>query len=133
MSYWNWQIFKKRSRNIKIFISGKLARDKCWSVNRIIISKINDILAYKMSPHRFCFIDQNYGWTRENYKNSVSFSFKDDEFPPLPSPALPNQRSVCNNIGNPASNIMKPFHTKKFDVHRRPGTSNFCNTVVLCS
>ena len=44
------------------------------------------------------------------------FSFKDDDFPLLPSPALPNHRCVGNNVGNPASNIMKPVHTKKFDV-----------------
>ena len=65
-----------------------------------------------------------------NYKNAVPFSFKDDNFPPLLSPALPNHRSVGNNVGNPASNIIKPFHTRKFDVRRRPSTSNVCNTVV---
>ena len=33
-----------------------------------------------------------------NYKYAVWFSFKDDDFPPLPSPALPNHRSVSNNL-----------------------------------
>ena len=65
-----------------------------------------------------------------NYKNAVSFSFKDDNFPPLLSPALPNHRSVGKNVGNPASNIMKPAHMKKFDVRHRSGMSNVCNTVV---
>ena len=32
-----------------------------------------------------------------NYKNAVWFSFK-DVFPLLPSPALPNQCSVGNNV-----------------------------------
>ena len=141
------------------------------------MSEINDILADKCSLHGFCFINQKYGWTRENgmlnpylyfkdnvhlieqgnaklassilaiindninvpargqseitnHKNAVSFPFKDDDFPPLPSPALANHRSVGNKVGNPASNIMKPFHTKKFDVRCRPGTSNVCNTIV---
>ena len=31
-------------------------------------------------------------------KNSVSFSFKDDDFPPLASPVLQNHRSVSNNV-----------------------------------
>ena len=59
-----------------------------------------------------------------NYKNAVSFSFKDDDFPLLP------YRTVGNNVGNPASNIMKPVHTKKFDVIRRPGTSHVCSNIV---
>ena len=42
--------FKERSCNIKIVISGILPRDECWSVNRIIISEINDILDDKCSP-----------------------------------------------------------------------------------
>ena len=65
-----------------------------------------------------------------DYKNAVSFSFKDDDFPPLPFPALPKHYSVGNNLGNLASNIMKPVHTKRFDVRRRTGTSKVCNTVV---
>ena len=58
--------FKERSRNTEIVISGILPRDECWSVNRIIISKINDILADKCSLHGFCFIYQKFGWAREN-------------------------------------------------------------------
>ena len=57
-------------------------------------------------------------------------SFKDDDFPSLPSPALPNHCSVSNNVVNPSSNIMKPVHTKKFDVCCRSITSNVCNTVT---
>ena len=65
-----------------------------------------------------------------NYKNAVSLSFKDDGFPVLPSPAFPIHRSVSNNVGNSASNIMKPVHTEKFDICGRPGKSNVCNTVA---
>ena len=59
-----------------------------------------------------------------NYKNTVSFSFKDDDFPPL------LYRSVGNNVCNPTSNIMKTVHTKKFNVRRRAGTSHLCNNTV---
>ena len=65
-----------------------------------------------------------------NYTNAVSFSFKDYDFPPLHSPALPNHCSISNNVNNPAPNIIKPVHTKKFDVRHRSGMSNVCNTVV---
>ena len=65
-----------------------------------------------------------------NYTNAVSFSFKDYDFPPLPSPALPNHCSISNNVNNPAPNIIKPVHAKKLDVRHRSGTSNVCNTVV---
>ena len=58
--------FKERSRNTEIVISGILPRDEYWSFNRIIISKINDILADKCSLHGFCFIYQKFGWAREN-------------------------------------------------------------------
>ena len=148
--------FKERSCNIKVVISGIITWDKCGSVNRIIVSKINGILADKCCLDGFYFIDQKYGWTRENsilnpnlyfkdnvhfieqgnaklassilatindnitlpafgksiitnYKNAVSFSFKDDDFPPLASPALQNHCIVNNNVSNTASNIMKPF------------------------
>ena len=65
-----------------------------------------------------------------NYKNAVSFLFKDDDYPPLPFSALSNHHSVSNNVGNPAPNIIKPVHTKKIDFHRRPSTSNVSNNVV---
>ena len=65
-----------------------------------------------------------------NYKDAVSYSFKDGDFPPLPSPALPNHCIVCKNVGNPAPNLIKPVHMKKFNVSRGPDTKNFCNTAV---
>ena len=58
------------------------------------------------------------------------FSFEDDDFPPLPSPALPNHGSVSNNVGNLTPDITKPAQMKKLDVHCRPGTNNIFITVV---
>ena len=37
--------FQERSLNVKVVFSGILPQDECWSVSRIIISKIDDILA----------------------------------------------------------------------------------------
>ena len=55
--------FQNWSPKIKIFISGILPRDKCYSVNRILIKEINAILKYKCAFHRFNFIEQEQGWT----------------------------------------------------------------------
>lgn len=41
--------FEERSQNVKIVISSILPLGECWSVNRIIISETNNILADKCS------------------------------------------------------------------------------------
>ena len=56
--------------------------------------------------------------TITNYKNAVSFSFKDDDYPPLPSPAFPNHHNVSNTVVNAAPNIIKSVHMKKVDFRR---------------
>ena len=48
-----------------------------------------------------------------NYENAVLLSFKNDNFPKLPSPALPNHHSARKNVRNPAPNIIKPVSPKK--------------------
>ena len=68
--------FKERSCNVKIIISSIRPGDEYCPVNRIIISKTNDILAYKYSLHGFYFIDQKYDWTRENGMLNPNLYFK---------------------------------------------------------
>ena len=58
--------FRNRSPKVKIFISGILPRDECYSVNRILIKEINIILKCKCTFHRFNFIKQEQGWTDNN-------------------------------------------------------------------
>ena len=74
-----------------------------------ILAAINgNVISPAIPPHIACgkSIITNYG-------NAVLFSFKDDNFPPLPSPALPNHHSASKNVGNPAPNIIKPVSSEK--------------------
>ena len=64
------------------------------------------------------------------YKNAVSFSFKDDDYPLLPCPAFPNHHNVSNTVVNATLNIIKSVQMKKVDFRHRPGTSNVCNNTV---
>ena len=58
--------FQNRSPKVKIFISGNLPRDECYSMNRILIKEINIILKCKCVFHRLYFIEQGQGWTNNN-------------------------------------------------------------------
>ena len=49
-----------------MFISGILPRDECYSVNRMLIKKINTILKCKCALHSFNFIEQEQGWADNN-------------------------------------------------------------------
>ena len=49
--------FKNRFNSPNIFICGLLPRDECFSINRVIIDKINDFLSFKCSINNFHFID----------------------------------------------------------------------------
>ena len=65
-----------------------------------------------------------------NYKNAESLLSQDSNFKLLLSPALPNHRSILENISNSAASLIKPVHTNKFDIHRRLGTKNLHNPAV---
>ena len=59
--------FRNRSSKIKIFISRNLARDECYSVNRMLIKEINTILKCKCTFHSFNFIEQEQDWTDKRH------------------------------------------------------------------
>ena len=71
-------IFRRKSNTVNIIICGLIPRDECWSVNRLLINKANDILNYECHKNGFVFIVQDHGWTLPNgsldcflfYKNS---------------------------------------------------------------
>ena len=63
---WCRNDFRNRLPKVKIFISGILPRDECYSVNRILIKEINAILKCKCAFYRFNFIEQEQGWTDNN-------------------------------------------------------------------
>ena len=37
-------IFRRMSNTVNIIICGLISRDECWSINRLLINKMNDIL-----------------------------------------------------------------------------------------
>ena len=69
--------FWNRSPKVKIFISGILPRDECYSVNRLFIEEINTILKCKCAFHRFNFIEQEQGWTDNNDALDHSLFYQD--------------------------------------------------------
>ena len=139
-------IFRRKSNTVHIIICGLVPRDECWSVNRLLINKVNDILKYECHRNDFAFIAQDHWWTLSNgsldcflfYKDSlhlveqrnfklaksivstlipqinqinfysdvskqsvpafISFSFKEDDFPPLTNVCRPVSKSGnCSN------------------------------------
>ena len=48
-------VFKNQSSNLNIFICGILSRDESFSVNRLIINEVNDILKSKCLVKRNLF------------------------------------------------------------------------------
>ena len=59
-------VFKNQSSNPNIFICGILSRDESFSVNRLIINEVNDILKSKCLVKSFHLINLNNGWTLNN-------------------------------------------------------------------
>ena len=72
-----WCLFSNRSSKIKIFISGILPREECYSVNRMLIKDINTILKCKCALHTFNFIEQEQGWTDNNDTLDPSLFYRD--------------------------------------------------------
>ena len=59
-------IFKSKYGSISIFVFGILPRDFNWSVNRVYIREVSDILKAKCSQSCFTFICPDSEWTLSN-------------------------------------------------------------------
>ena len=59
-------IFRRKSNTVKFTICGLIPRDECWSVNRLLINKVNGILKSECHKNGFVFIVQDHGWTLPN-------------------------------------------------------------------
>ena len=70
-------VFKNQSSNPNIFICGLLPRDESFSINRLIINEVNDLLKYKCFVKRFHFINLNNGWTLNNGTLDFSLFYSD--------------------------------------------------------
>ena len=62
--------FQNLSSKIKIFISGILPRDECYSENRMLIKESNTILKCKCALHSFNFIEHTQ--RRTNSKDTLN-------------------------------------------------------------
>ena len=70
-------IFWRKSNTLNIIICGLIPRDECWSVNRLLINKVNDILKYECHKNGFVFIVQDHEWTLPNGSFDCSLFYKD--------------------------------------------------------
>ena len=70
-------VFKNQSSNPNIFICGLLPRDESFSINRLIINEVNDLLKYKCFVKSFHFINLNNGWTLNNGTLDFSLFYSD--------------------------------------------------------
>ena len=70
-------VFKNQSSKPNIFIYGILSHDESFSVNSLIINKVNDLLKSKCLVKNFDFINQSNGWTFNNGALAFSLVYSD--------------------------------------------------------
>ena len=58
--------FKRLYTNVNVFICGILSRDCYWSINRVYIKDVNEILKLKCVRFSFSYIGQDTDWTLAN-------------------------------------------------------------------
>ena len=49
-------ISQKKSSGIDVSVCGLIPRDECWSVNRVLVNEVNEILKYLCNINGFTFI-----------------------------------------------------------------------------
>ena len=72
------QFFKDQSGNPNIFFCGILPRVEFFSINRLIINEVNDLLKPKCLVKHFHFINQSNGWTLNNSALEFLFFYLND-------------------------------------------------------
>ena len=70
-------ILQKKSSGINVSICGLIPRDEGWSVNRVLINEVNEILKHQCNINGFAFIFQDNGWTFTNGSLDCSLFYKD--------------------------------------------------------
>ena len=53
-----------------------IPRDEFWSVNRVLLNGVNEILKHQCNMNGFAFIFQDHGWTFANGSSTVLCSIK---------------------------------------------------------
>ena len=64
-------IFRKKSNGVYFSVCGLIPLDECWSVNRLLINEVNEILRCQCNIYGFGFIFQDHAW---NLANGSPFS-----------------------------------------------------------
>ena len=59
-------IFRKKSNGVYFSVYGLIPRDECWSVNRLLINEVNEILRCQCNINGFGFIFQDHAWNLAN-------------------------------------------------------------------
>ena len=70
-------ILQTKSSGINVSICGLIPRDEGWSVNRVLINEVNEILKHQCNINGFAFIFQDNGWTFANGSLDCSLFYKD--------------------------------------------------------
>ena len=70
-------IFRSKFNTVNIIICSLIPRDECWSINRLLINKVNYILKYECHKNGFVFIVRDHGWTLTNGSLECSLFYKD--------------------------------------------------------
>ena len=60
-----------------VSICSLIPRDECWSVNTVLINKVNEILKHQCNINGFAFIFQDHGRTFANGSLGCSLFYKD--------------------------------------------------------
>ena len=70
-------ILQKKSSGINVSICGLILRDEGWSVNRVLINEVKEMLKHQCNINNFAFIFQDHGWTFANGSLNCSLFYKD--------------------------------------------------------
>ena len=68
---------QKKSSGINVSICGLIPRDEGWSVSRVLINEVNEILKHQCNINGFAFIFQDHGWTFANGSLDCSLFYED--------------------------------------------------------
>ena len=66
----------QKSSGINVSVCSLMLRDECWSVNRVLINEVNEILKHQCNVNGFAFIFQDHGLTFANGSSIVLCSIK---------------------------------------------------------
>ena len=70
-------ILQKKSSGINVSICGLIPCDEGWSVSRVLINEVNEILKHQCNINGFAFVFQDHRWTFANGSLNCSLFYDD--------------------------------------------------------